>query len=106
MMDLRTESQSRPCYNNDIGQVEELPTGANEMPHARIPGEEISRRGKEWYESCIREKVETDENIGKQIVIDIETGEYEIDESGFEASLRMLQAKPEAALYGERIGYD
>lgn len=76
------------------------------MPHPRIPSKIISSRGKEWYETEIRQKVETEENIGKQIVIDIETGEYEIDESGLEASLRMLKKKPEAALYGARIGYD
>ena len=50
--------------------------------------------------------METEENIGKQIVIDIETGEYEIDVSGLDASLRMLAKKPDAALYGARIGYD
>jgi hypothetical protein len=76
------------------------------MPHARIPSAEISRRGKELYDTKIREIVETDSNIGKQIVIDIETGEYEIDESGMEASLRILRKRPDAALYGARIGYD
>jgi hypothetical protein len=76
------------------------------MPHSRVPSEEIDRRGKEWYEVHLRDKVETDENIGKQIVIDIETGEYEIDDSGLDASLRMLQRKPDAALYGARIGYN
>ena len=76
------------------------------MPHSRVPSEVIDRRGKEWYETHLRETVETDENIGKQIVIDVETGEYEIDDSGLEASLRMLKKKPDAALYGMRIGYD
>ena len=76
------------------------------MPHARVPDEVIDRRGTDWYETRLRDLVETDENIGKQLVIDIETGEYEIDESSLEASLRMLQRKPDAALYGVRIGYD
>lgn len=76
------------------------------MPHARITDDEIDRRGQQWYETRLRDMVETEENIGKQIVIDVETGEYEIDESGLEASLRMLQKKPDAALYGARIGYD
>ena len=76
------------------------------MPHARGADEVIDRRGKEWYETRLRDIVETEENIGKQIVIDIETGEYEIDESGLDASLRMLKRKPDAALYGLRIGYD
>ena len=79
------------------------------MPHPRVPSDVIDRRGKAWYELHIRDVVETEENIGKQIVIDIETGEYDIDESGvsgLEASLRMLKRKPESALYGARIGYD
>jgi hypothetical protein len=76
------------------------------MPHPRIPSHIISSRGKEIYETDLRDRVETEENIGKQIVIDIETGEYEIDDSGLQASLRMLKKKPDAALYGARIGYD
>lgn len=76
------------------------------MPHARVPSHVISRRGKEWYDEVLRDRVETEENIGKQIVIDIETGEYEIDDSGLDASLRMLERKPDAALYGARIGYN
>ena len=46
------------------------------MPHARVPDEVIDRRGTDWYETRLRDLVETDENIGKQLVIDIETGEY------------------------------
>ena len=76
------------------------------MPHSRIPSDVIMRRGKEIYDSVLRERVETAENIGKQIVIDVETGEYEVDESGLQASLRMLKRKPDAALYGGRIGYN
>ncbi len=76
------------------------------MPHARIPSEEISRRGREWYVSSIQPIVETPENIGKQIVIDVETGEYDVDADGLAANLRMLARRPDAALYGLRIGYD
>lgn len=76
------------------------------MPHSRVPSDEISRRGKEIYDNVLRDRVETEENIGKQIVIDIETGDYEVDDSGLQASLRMLKRKPDAALYGARIGYD
>lgn len=45
------------------------------MPHPRLSDAEIDRRGPEVYEHYIRGKVETAENIGKQIVIDVETGE-------------------------------
>jgi hypothetical protein len=76
------------------------------MPHPRFSSEEIHRRGEELYERSIRPHVETDENIGKEIVIDIETGSYEIDSNGLAASRRLLAKHPGAALYGARIGYD
>lgn len=76
------------------------------MPHPRIRNEEIDRRGQELYDQQIRAQVETPENIGKQIVIDIETGDYEIDEDGLKASRRLMAKHPGAALYGLRIGYN
>jgi len=76
------------------------------MPHPRLSDAEIDRRGQEMYEQYIRGKVETAENIGKQIVIDVETGDYEIDSDGLAASRRLLAKHPDAALFGARIGYD
>ena len=76
------------------------------MPHPRLSDVEIDRRGQEMYERYIRSKVETAENIGKQIVIDVETGDYEIDSDGLAASRRLLAKHPDAALFGARIGYD
>src|SRR5213078_3162176 len=76
------------------------------MGQTRLSREEIGRRGEELYEQSIRSKVESEENIGKMVVIDVETGDYEVDKLGLE-SARHLQAKrPDAALYGKRIGYD
>jgi hypothetical protein len=49
------------------------------MPHTRISNEEIDRRGQDLYEKVIRDQVETEQNLGKQIVIDIETGAQLID---------------------------
>ena len=76
------------------------------MPHPKFSGEEIGRRGEEIYERDLRAKVETEENIGKIISIDIETGEYEIDEDPLKAAKRLLAKRPEAAIYGTRIGYN
>lgn len=76
------------------------------MPHTRISNAEIDQRGQDLYEQQIRQHVETKENIGKQIVIDIETGDYEIDEDGLKASRRLMAKHSDAALYGLRIGYD
>jgi hypothetical protein len=76
------------------------------MGHPRFSSEEISRRGQELYDENIRAEVETDENIGKVVSIDIETGDYAIGKDSFEASALLLAKHPDAALYGLRIGYD
>jgi hypothetical protein len=76
------------------------------MNHPRFSNEEIARRGQELYDQRIAPVVETEDNIGKIIVIDIETGDYEIDDLGFKASERLRARHPDAALLGLRIGYD
>src|SRR5205809_157007 len=47
------------------------------MPHPRYTKEQIAERGKEIYDQQIRSHVETI-HTGKYLVINIETGEYEI----------------------------
>ena len=44
---------------------------------AEINEEEIERRGQEIYESRLRSLLETEENIGKIVSIDVESGDYE-----------------------------
>ncbi len=48
------------------------------MLHPKLSREEIAQRGKGIYEDRIRTQVETANNIGKIVSIDVETGEYEI----------------------------
>lgn len=74
------------------------------MAHPRYTKEEIAQRGKEWYEREIRSKVE-EGNKGKILLIDVETGDYEIDDDQLAAAHRALAKHPVAALYGMRIGY-
>jgi hypothetical protein len=66
---------------------------------------EIAQLGQQWYENQIRPKVETAENLGKMVLIDIETGEFEIASEGLQASQRLHTRHPEAPLFGIRIGY-
>ncbi|MBW4441380.1 MAG: hypothetical protein KME10_09135 [Plectolyngbya sp. WJT66-NPBG17] len=68
--------------------------------------EEVARLAKEWYENSIRHQVETEENISKMVIIDIETGDYEVDETGLEASRILREKRPLARLFGIRIGYN
>ena len=77
------------------------------MPHPRFSSIEISQRGKEIYQQRLRTQVETEENIGKLISIDIETGDYEIgDDKSLAAPHRLHARHPGAALYTLRIGYN
>ncbi len=77
------------------------------MPHPRMSSEEAGRRADELYANRIRALVETDENIGKLLVIDVETGEYDIDTDINSMALwkRMLAKHPDAVLSRLRIGY-
>ena len=68
--------------------------------------EEVARRDKEFYENGIRQQVEHGDNIGKMIVIDAETGEYEIDKTGIESAIKLKEKKAMARLFTMRIGYD
>lgn len=76
------------------------------MPHPRFTGDEIVQRGEDLYEQSIRALVETEENIGKIVSIDIETGDYAVDRDPVVAGLRVQSRHPEAAIYGKRIGYN
>ena len=74
------------------------------VPYANYTPEEVEARGKAIYTAEIREQVEA-ENKGKFVVIDIETGEYEIDADDLQATMRALAKRPAAVLYGLRIGF-
>lgn len=65
---------------------------------------EVESRGEEIYARQIRGKIEA-EDTGRFVVIDIETGQYEVGEDDLEATKRMLARRPNAVLYGVRIGY-
>jgi hypothetical protein len=74
------------------------------MPYQNISPQEVESRGEEIYERQLRRTVERG-NHGKFIVVDIQTGQYEIDEDDAQATKRALAKSPEAVLYGLRIGY-
>jgi hypothetical protein len=74
------------------------------MIHERPSAAEIVRRGSAEYESRIRAVVER-EHFGKYLVLDIETGDYEIDEDHLAASDRAAKKHPGALLFAMRIGY-
>lgn len=72
----------------------------------KYSGDEIGVRGQEIYEQHLRPVVETEENIGKIISIDVETGDYEIADDLLTSGRRLQLRRPEALMYGKRIGYN
>jgi len=77
------------------------------MSRTRLSSEEVARRGEEIYDQRLRSLVETEENIGKLISIDVETGDCEIGDDGdIDAPLRLHAKHPGAAVYTLRIGYN
>jgi hypothetical protein len=74
------------------------------MPYSDYTNEEIAERGEAIYTRDI-ECTMTPADKGKMVVIDIETGEYEIDESDLAATKRILAKRPDAVTYGLRVGY-
>ena len=68
--------------------------------------EEVARRAKHLYESSIRDQVEVEENIGKMVIIDIATGDYKVDENGLYAADYLSEKRPNARLFGIKIGYN
>src|SRR6478672_2732480 len=90
-----------------MANVSGLPSAEEQsVSHPRFAGDEIARRGKELYEHRLRARVETDENLGKIVSIDIETGDYAIDDDLLKAAHRVLGRHPDAALWMQRIGCD
>lgn len=76
------------------------------MPHPRFSGDEIEQRGEALYEQTIRPHVASEENVGKILSIDIETGEYAIGDDVLDTAGRLLKRHPGAAIWTKRIGYN
>ena len=73
------------------------------MPHPRYSSAEIVQRGQALYEQRLRAQVEA-RHQGKFLVLDIETGDYEIDADDVSAVQRAKTKYPDAAFYIVRIG--
>lgn len=67
--------------------------------------EEIAAKAGELYSNGIQQQVETADNTGKMLTIDIETGEYFIDRTGVEGMMFLKAKRPIARLFTLRIGY-
>jgi hypothetical protein len=71
-----------------------------------LSSEEVAKRAYRIFDRKIRQEVETEENIGKMVIINVETGDYEVDETGLQAAKSLQSKSPYARLFGIRIGYN
>lgn len=69
----------------------------------RVGREEVARRGDEIYDKSISPFLRA-EDAGRYAVIDISTGEYEIDGNEMAASDRLLARRPNAEVWLRQIG--
>ncbi len=77
------------------------------MATPRFSGDELWRRGQELYEQGIRAAVETAENIGRLVSINVEDGTFILsDDSNIQPRMAFRAANPEASILTLRIGYD
>lgn len=70
----------------------------------RYSKEEFARRGTEIYDTQIRPIIEQD-NRGKIVAIDIETGAFELADNTITASDQLLEHHPEAQIWCVRVGH-
>jgi len=74
------------------------------MPRNSYTPEEVAARGEAIYQRDIRPHVESTCQ-GRFLVLDIESGQYEIDADDIAATKRARAKHPEGVLYGVRIGH-
>ena len=67
-------------------------------------GGDASAKGRAIYKEKILPLLE-ENDIGKVVVIDVNSGEYEIDDDDASALFRLLDRQPDAFTWSERVGY-
>jgi hypothetical protein len=70
----------------------------------RYSKEEFARRGEEIYDRDILSQMKP-EDKGKFVLIDIETGAYELDWDEMVASDRLFVRHPDAQVWMRRVGF-
>ena len=74
------------------------------MSHTRYTAEQIARIAKEIYNLKIRDKV-MPEHKGKFLVLDIDSGDYEMDNDDLSAEEILRARRPGGTLFGMRVGF-
>jgi hypothetical protein len=73
------------------------------VTEARRTLDEIARLGAELFEHRVRPTLGTDAD-GKFVAIDLESGDYELDEDDYTAVMRLRSRQPAAEIWLGRVG--
>ncbi len=68
-----------------------------------VKREDIATVGRAMYAE-IREEMEAN-HWGKMVVIDVNSGDYEIGDDDLTTTMRLFERRPDAMTWGERAGY-
>ena len=74
------------------------------MSHTQYTNEEIARLGEELYRRDIRDAV-LPHHKGEILVLDILSGDYELDSDDCMAEKALRARRPDGVFYGLRVGY-
>lgn len=66
---------------------------------------EIVRRGRELFRNHIRPTLSPSDD-GKYVAIDVDSGEYELDDDDVAAGLKLKARQPNANMFLERAGFE
>ncbi len=75
------------------------------MNPSKYTKEEIVQKGEAIYTRRLQALVETEENLGKIIMIDINSEDYAVATTGLEAGKILRERQPDGILCALRIGY-
>jgi hypothetical protein len=71
--------------------------------HTQQELDEIAKRGEDLYARLVKPKLRPEDD-GKFVAVDINTGEFEIDEDDCAAMMRLTDRLPAAQIWMERAG--
>lgn len=72
-------------------------------PHSNREREEIAHRGDEIYEREVQPRLGSGDD-GKFVLIDVESGDHEVDRDEIAASDRLLARHPDARIWMLQVG--
>jgi hypothetical protein len=74
------------------------------MSVTKYSPDEVAHLGNEIYRRDLRDKV-MPQHKGQFLILDIQSGDYEIDADDLTAEERLRTRRPDGILFGLRIGY-